>query len=36
MPYYVILSTLTDEGRETLKEKPERVLEVNREIEKWV
>jgi len=34
MPYYVILSTLTDEGRETLKEKPERVLEVNREIEK--
>lgn len=34
MPYYVILSTLTDEGRETLKEKPERILEVNKEIEK--
>ncbi len=34
MPYYVILSTLTDEGRETLKERPERILEVNKEIEK--
>ncbi|HDH01853.1 MAG TPA: GYD domain superfamily, partial [Nitrospirae bacterium] len=30
MGYYVILSTLTDEGRKTLKEKPERVLEVNK------
>ncbi|MCS7215387.1 MAG: GYD domain-containing protein [Thermodesulfovibrio sp.] len=34
MPYYVVLSTLTDDGRETLKEKPERILEVNKEIEK--
>ncbi|MGB9710144.1 MAG: GYD domain-containing protein [Thermodesulfovibrio sp.] len=34
MPYYVILSTLTDEGRETLKERPERITEVNKEIEK--
>ncbi|GAQ94348.1 hypothetical protein TAGGR_1528 [Thermodesulfovibrio aggregans] len=34
MPYYVILSTLTDDGRETLKENPERILEVNKEIEK--
>ncbi len=33
MGYYIILSTLTDEGRKTLKEKPERVLEVNRELE---
>ncbi|MEN2985513.1 MAG: GYD domain-containing protein [Thermodesulfovibrionaceae bacterium] len=33
MPYYVILSNLTDEGRETLKEKPHRILEVNKEIE---
>lgn len=33
MPYYVILSTLTDEGRKTLKQKPERILEVNKEIE---
>lgn len=34
MPYYVILSTLTDDGRETLKSKPERIIEVNKEIEK--
>jgi len=33
MPYYVILSTLTDEGRRTIKQKPERILEVNKEIE---
>jgi uncharacterized protein with GYD domain len=33
MPYYVILSNLTDEGRRTIKHKPERILEVNREIE---
>lgn len=33
MPHYVILSTLTDEGRRTLKQKPERILEVNKEIE---
>jgi uncharacterized protein with GYD domain len=28
-----MLSTLTDEGRRTLKERPERLQEVNREIE---
>jgi uncharacterized protein with GYD domain len=33
MPNYVILSTLTDEGRRTIKQKPERIVEVNREIE---
>ncbi|HET6514221.1 MAG TPA: GYD domain-containing protein [Thermodesulfovibrionales bacterium] len=33
MPYYVILTRLTDEGRKTLKQKPERLLEVNKEIE---
>ncbi|HHN63835.1 MAG TPA: GYD domain-containing protein [Nitrospirae bacterium] len=33
MGYYVILSTLTDEGRKTLKEKPQRIMEVNRELE---
>jgi len=33
MPNYVILSTLTDEGRKTIKQKPERILEVNKEIE---
>jgi len=30
---YIMLSTLTDEGRKTLKERPERLQEVNREIE---
>jgi uncharacterized protein with GYD domain len=34
MPYYVILSTLTDEGRKTIKQKPERILEVDKELEK--
>lgn len=34
MATYVILSTLTDEGRKTLKEKPRRILEVNKELEK--
>jgi len=30
---YIMLSTLTDEGRKTLKERPERLQEVNKEIE---
>jgi uncharacterized protein with GYD domain len=34
MATYVILSTLTDEGRKTIKEKPKRIMEVNKEIEK--
>jgi uncharacterized protein with GYD domain len=33
MAYYVILSKLTDEGRKTIKEKPERMFEVNKELE---
>ncbi len=33
MPYYVILSNLTDEGRRTIKQRPERIIEVNKEIE---
>jgi uncharacterized protein with GYD domain len=33
MAYYVILSKLTDEGRKTLKKKPDRVMEVNKELE---
>lgn len=33
MPHYLILSTLTDEGRKTIKQKPGRILEVNKEIE---
>jgi uncharacterized protein with GYD domain len=30
---YILLSTLTDEGRKTLKGKPSRIQEVNKEIE---
>ena len=35
MPTYVLMSTLTDEGWKTIKEKPERIKEVNRELEKY-
>ncbi len=34
MPTYVILSTLTDKGRKTLKENPERILQVDEELKK--
>jgi len=34
MSVYVMLTTLTSEGRKTLKEKPERIKEVNQEVEK--
>jgi uncharacterized protein with GYD domain len=34
MPYYVVLSSLTDKGRKTVKENPERIFEVNKEFEK--
>ena len=33
MATYIMLSTLTDEGRKTLKERPERLNEVNKEVE---
>jgi len=33
MAIYVMLTTLTDEGRKTVKEKPERIKEVNKEVE---
>ncbi len=33
MAFYVMLTTLTDEGRKTIKEKPERIKEVNEEVE---
>ncbi len=33
MPIYILLSTLTAEGRKTIKERPERIKEVNKEIE---
>jgi uncharacterized protein with GYD domain len=35
MPTYILLSTLTSEGRKTIKERPERIKEVNKEIEKY-
>ena len=33
MATYIMLSNLTDEGRKTLKERPERLKEVNKELE---
>jgi uncharacterized protein with GYD domain len=33
MPVYILMSKLTDEGWKTVKERPERIREVNRELE---
>lgn len=33
MAIYVMLTTLTDEGRKTVKENPQRIKEVNKEVE---
>ena len=33
MPIYVMLTTLTDEGRKVIQEDPERLKEVNKEVE---
>lgn len=33
MATYVMLTTLTDEGRKTIKENPRRIKEVNKEVE---
>ena len=33
MPIYILLSTLTQQGVQTLKANPERLLQVNRDIE---
>lgn len=33
MPIYIMISTLTDEGRKSIKKHPERIEEVNREVE---
>lgn len=33
MPQYIILTNLTDEGRKTIKENPQRIFEVNKELE---
>ncbi len=33
MATYIMLSTLTDEGRATIQERPDRIAQVNREVE---
>ncbi len=33
MATYIMLTTLTDEGRKTIKQKPDRIKEVNKEVE---
>ena len=33
MPTYIMLSTLTGDGARTLREKPERITQVNKEVE---
>jgi len=33
MPLYVMMTNLTDEGRKTIKTNPQRIKEVNREVE---
>lgn len=33
MPIYVMLTNLTDEGRKTIKSNPQRIKEVNKEVE---
>lgn len=33
MPIYVMLTSLTDEGRKTVRESPARIKEVNKEVE---
>ena len=33
MPVYLMLTTLTDEGRKTLQEDPERLREIDKEVE---
>ena len=33
MPVYVMLTTLTDAGRKTIQEEPEKLREINKEVE---
>ncbi|NLE08441.1 MAG: GYD domain-containing protein [Dehalococcoidales bacterium] len=33
MAVYIMMTTLTDEGRKTIKNNPDRILEVNKEVE---
>ena len=35
LPLYILMSTLTDNGWKTVKDKPERIKEVNRELENY-
>ncbi len=35
MPTYILLSKLTAEGRKTIRNKPDRIKEVNKEIEEF-
>jgi uncharacterized protein with GYD domain len=35
VPQYILLSNLTDEGWKTVKEKPERIKEVNKELQAY-
>jgi len=35
MPLYIMLSNLTDEGRKTVKSNPNRIKEVNKEVEMY-
>lgn len=35
MAKYILLSTLTNEGLTTIKKKPQRIKEVNKEVEKY-
>lgn len=35
MATYILLSTLTDDGRKTVRDNPDRIDEVNSEIEAW-
>jgi uncharacterized protein with GYD domain len=35
MAKYILMSTLTNEGLTTIKNKPERIKEVNKEVEKY-
>jgi len=32
MPFYILLSNLTDEGWKTVRERPEKIKEVNKEL----
>ena len=33
MPIFIMMTTLTDEGRKTIKSNPQRIKEVNKEVE---